>query len=136
MRALRSQARMREVGSPSAVCRCGAGRSAGPPALLLGEEELSGCRDRRAENHSSRESHPCRCNLQRRYSACTFPPHSRPLRSAAHSLISICRPLRLSVKNWVKTHSASRDAKQLVACISAVPTQTDASILGIYAQQL
>lgn len=117
---------MHKIGSPSAVCaapfgRCGVGCSAGPPALVLGEEELSGRCDRREENHSSWKSYPCRC----RYSARTFSPHSRLLRFALLSLISICRPLR-PMQNWVKTHTASRDAKQLhdvVACISVMSAQ-------------
>lgn len=42
--------------------------------------------------------------LQRSYLSRRFPPfHSRLLLSAQRNLISICRPLRLSTQNWVRT---------------------------------
>lgn len=120
VRELRCQERMPELGSPPSAAsipasgrRGGAGLSAGPPAVVRGEEEPGGCSGRREENHASRKGYPCRLILPPEHSARTSPHRSRLLLSAQHSLISACRPLRVSMQNWVKTHSASSDATAL-----------------------
>lgn len=96
---------------PASGRRCrrgGDGRPAGPSAIVRGEKKPGRCCSRREENHASRKGHPRRLISQ--FIPQIFPPHGRLLPPAQCSLISICRPLRLSMQNWVKTHSASSDA--------------------------
>ena len=69
VRELRCQARMPGLGSASSAfipasgrrrSRRGAGLSAGPPALVRGEEKPGGGCDRRQETNASWKGHPCR----------------------------------------------------------------------------